>query len=213
MANENYYSIHLEMDGLDRPEVDYLPNAIDQLKRWVDDAVRDNGDPTLMTLATSTFEGKPSVRTMFLRRLDERGLLFFTNYESKKGKQLLQNPYASACFYWPSRGREVRIDGYVHRAADGESDEYFSKCEESVQVSLWAFPQSQVVQSRKYLETLCSDFREEVAGKKIPRPSNWGGYILEPQQVDFLQLRSNGIHDRLQYTLFNGDWQLDRLSP
>lgn len=213
MANENFYSIHLDVDGFEQPDVEFLPDAVAQLQLWLRDAMKVERNATAMALATSTFEGKPTVRMMLLRRLDERGLLFFTNFESKKGKQLLQNPYASVCFYWPSLGREVRADGFVSRAPDSVSDEFFSQCDEASQLCLWALPQSQVVQSRKYLETLFSDFREEFAGKKITRPTNWGGYILEPQLVEFLQLRSNGMHDRMQYTLFNGIWQLDRLAP
>lgn len=202
--------------GLERheqSEVEFLPDAIEQLQQWLGEALREEMGASTMALATSTFEGKPTVRMMNMVRLDERGLLFFTNYESRKGKQLLQNPYASACFYWPTLGREVRVEGYVSRATDRDSDSYFAEREETEQLCYWALPQSQIVPSRKYLETLYSDFREEFAGKQITRPTNWGGYLLEPQLVDFLQLRPNGIHERMQYTLFNSAWQLDRLAP
>lgn len=202
--------------GLERreqTEVEFLPDAIEQLQQWFEVALREEEHAKVMALATSTFEGKPAVRMMELARLDEHGLLFFTNYESRKGKQLLQNPYASACFYWPVLEREVRVEGYVSRASDSDSDTYFSMRDEVSKLCHWALPQSQVVPSRKYLETLYSDFREEFAGKQISRPTNWGGYILEPHLVDFMQLRDNGIHERVQYTLFNGQWQLDRLAP
>lgn len=213
MTSDNFYLDHLEVEGSDQPDVEFSLDGMEQLREWLEEAVKKEEHATTMALATSTFEGKPTVRMMFLRRLDERGLLFFTNFESKKGKQLLQNPYASACFYWPQLGREVRVEGYVSHAPESDSDAFFAKQEEPSQLCLWALPQSQVVQSRKYLETLCSDFREEFAGKKITRPTNWGGYVLEPQLIDFLQLRPNGIHDRVQYTLFNGEWQQDRLAP
>lgn len=214
MSGTDYFDISAEFAGDSLQEADVLPGALEQLERWIREAIASSeAYPTAMHLATSTFEGKPSVRVVLLRRIDEQGLYFLTNFESKKGKQILQNPFAAAEFFWSNLERQVRLEGTIVRVDDSESDKWFTRCTESARLSAWAFPQSQVVQSRKYLETLLTDFREEFSNKGMERPANWGGYCLRPQLVEFWQGRPNGVHDRLQYTLFNGEWTVERLAP
>ncbi len=214
MKGKFYYNLRPEFERGALLESEVLPNALEQLMQWVDEAVAlPELMPTAMTLATSTFEGKPSARVVLLERIDEAGIYFFTNYESKKGKQLLQHPQAAAVLFWPQLERQVRIEGFVQRADDELNDEYFTNQSVDHQINAWSFPQSQVVSSRKYLEMLVNDNKEDFLDREIPRPTNWGGYCLSPQLVEFWQGRPNHMHDRLQYTLFNGEWQIERLAP
>lgn len=166
-----------------------------------------------MTLATSTFDGKPSARVMLLKDVSAEGFTFFTNYESKKGRQLLQNSYGALVFFWPELERQVRVEGKIKRISDQLSDKYFRTRPEKSKIGAWASPQSQVIPSRKYLENLKSDFQEEFSGKPISRPPNWGGYTLIPTVIEFWQGRPNRLHDRIQYSFLNELWVTDRLAP
>jgi len=145
---------------------------------------------------------------------ENKGLYFLTSYESRKCRQMIQNPYVSALFYWPSFGRQVRLEGSVLRVEDDLNNKLFARYNEKQQLAAWSFPQSQTVATRKYLETLMDDFREDFSNsKKIARPSNYGAYCIQPQMFEFWQAHRNLLHDRLQYTLFNGTWKLERLAP
>ena len=189
-------------------------NPINQFGLWMDEALASNcNEPNAMTLATSTFEGKPSARVVLLKDFNNHGFVFFTNYESKKSKQLLQNPYAALVLFWPELQRQVRIEGQVKKTDDAESDSYFRTRPEKSKIGAWASPQSQAIPNRKYLENLKSDFQEEFSGKIISRPPNWGGYILQPNLIEFWQGRPNRFHDRIQYTLVNEQWAIERLAP
>ena len=189
-------------------------NPINQFGLWMDEALASNCiEPNAMTLATSTFEGKPSARVVLLKDFNNHGFVFFTNYESKKSKQLLQNPYAALVLFWPELQRQVRIEGQVKKTDDAESDSYFRTRPEKSKIGAWASPQSQAIPNRKYLENLKSDFQEEFSGKTISRPPNWGGYILQPNLIEFWQGRPNRFHDRIQYTLVNEQWAIERLAP
>ena len=189
-------------------------NPINQFGLWMDEALASNcNEPNAMTLATSTFEGKPSARVVLLKDFNNHGFVFFTNYESKKSKQLLQNPYAALVLFWPELQRQVRIEGQVKKTDDAESDSYFRTRPEKSKIGAWASPQSQAIPNRKYLENLKSDFQEEFSGKTISRPPNWGGYILQPNLIEFWQGRPNRFHDRIQYTLVNEQWAIERLAP
>lgn len=191
-----------------------LPNPIDQFKVWLNDAIdAECNEVNAMTLATSTFDGKPSARVVLLKEVGQQGFTFFTNYESNKGKQILQNPYAALVMFWPELQRQVRIEGMIKKTSEAESDEYFNSRPGKSKIGAWASPQSQVIRNRKYLESLTSDFREEFSKKTILRPPNWGGYIVEPAILEFWQGRPNRLHDRLQYTLTNEEWVIERLAP
>lgn len=181
--------------------------------KWLTEAIQlQCNEPTAMTLATSTFDGKPSARIVLLKEVDT-GFTFYTNYDSRKGLEILQNPYGALLFFWPELQREVRIEGAIKKENEEQSDEYFRNRPTKSKISAWASPQSKVIPSRKYLESLNSDFREEFSGKTIPRPPNWGGYALIPSLFEFWQGRSNRLHDRIQYTLHNDEWIIERLAP
>lgn len=200
------------LSALDREHVS--PDPIKQFEEWLQEAIKAQvPEPNAMTLATSTFEGKPSARMVLLKAVDGQGFSFFTSYESRKARQILQNPYGALVFYWAELERQVRIEGKIVRATEKESDEYFQTRPVGSKLGAWASPQSQVVPSRKYLEELVADFREEFAEKAIVRPPNWGGYRLEPVLVEFWQGRRNRLHDRIQYRLENGSWIIERLAP
>lgn len=200
------------LSALDREHVS--PDPIMQFEVWLQEAIKaEVPEPNAMTLATSTFEGKPSARMVLLKAVGEQGFSFFTSYESRKARQILQNPYGALVFYWAELERQVRIEGKIVRATEKESDDYFQTRPVGSKLGAWASPQSQVVPSRKYLEELMADFREEFAEKAIVRPPNWGGYTLEPTLVEFWQGRKNRLHDRIQYRLENGAWIIEWLAP
>jgi len=181
---------------------------------WLNEAIDSEcNEPTAMTLATSTFDGKPSARIILLKGADKEGFTFYTNYDSRKGSQILQNPYGALLFFWPELQREIRIEGAIKKADEEQSDDYFKSRPTKSQISAWASPQSKVIPSRKYLESLKSDFQEEFSRRTIPRPANWGGYILVPTLFEFWQGRANRLHDRIQYTLQNDEWIIERLAP
>ncbi|HPX05851.1 MAG TPA: pyridoxamine 5'-phosphate oxidase [Tenuifilaceae bacterium] len=195
-------------------EDDVQSDPLKQFEQWLNEAVESNvNEPTAMTLATSTFEGKPSARVVLLKGVSPEGFSFFTNYDSKKGKQILQNPYGALVFFWPELERQVRIEGKVAKLTDKQSDEYFKTRPEGSKIGAWASPQSQVIPNRKYLENLKSDFHEEFSKRTIKRPPNWGGYVLAPTCIEFWQGRADRLHDRIQYTLTNGVWTIERLAP
>ena len=195
-------------------ESDVNPDPIKMFDIWLNEAIESEiPEPNAMTLATSTFEGKPSARVVLLKQFDSNGFAFFTNYESRKAKNLLQNPYAALVFFWPELERQIRIEGKVSKAGPQESDKYFKLRPEKSKIGAWASPQSKVIPSRKYLEKLMLDFEEEFHGKKINRPDNWGGYILRPSIIEFWQGRPNRLHDRIQFTLVNEKWLIERLAP
>lgn len=195
-------------------ESEVSANPIAQFEFWLNEAIDSQiPEPNAMTLATSTFEGKPSARVVLLKQFNAEGFSFFTNYDSRKGKNLLQNPYAALVFFWPELERQVRIEGKVARVSDSESDKYFRTRPEKSKIGAWASPQSSVIPSRRYLENLMSDFDEEFHNKSIARPKNWGGYILKPTLFEFWQGRPNRLHDRIQYSLVNEKWIIERLAP
>ncbi len=200
------------LKSLNESEVKASP--FDQFDIWMREAVNSMiPDPNAMTLATSTFEGKPSARIVLLKKYSDKGFAFFTNYESRKAKNIIQNPYGALVFYWPELERQVRVEGKIRRTSDDESDQYFKTRPEGSKIGAWASPQSSVIPNRKYLERLMADFEEELKGRTIKRPPNWGGYILVPNLFEFWQGRPNRLHDRIQYSLINKQWKIERLAP
>jgi pyridoxamine 5'-phosphate oxidase len=214
MSNKKIWQIRSEYNLHSLNEGDVYSNPTKQFERWMDEAIKaECNEPTAMTLATCTFERKPSARVLLLKEINEEGLIFFTNYESKKGRQILQNPYGALVFFWPELQRQIRIEGTIKKSSDQLSDSYFKTRPEKSKIGAWASPQSQVIPNRRYLENLKSDFQEEFSGKTITRPPNWGGYILIPNLFEFWQGRPNRLHDRLQYSLVNEEWLIERLAP
>ena len=195
-------------------ESDVATNPIQQFTKWWQEAINSNIDEVnAMTLATSTIDGKPSARTVLLKDYDEQGFVFFTNYNSHKGKELNENPNAALVFFWKELERQIRIEGTVQKIETTKSDNYFNSRPISSRIGAWSSPQSEVIESREILETNEQNFIEKF-GEVIPRPAHWGGYIIQPNVIEFWQGRSSRLHDRLQYTLMeNGAWKMERLAP
>jgi len=199
--------------GLDEREVD--PNPINQFRRWFEDAKATGLPlPEAMTLATSSSGSFPSARLVLLKQVDERGFVFYTNYQSRKARDLDANPFAALVFYWPQLDYQVRVEGTVTRTLDAESDEYFQTRPRDSQVGAIASPQSEVIASREVLEKRFAELEESYAGKAIPRPEHWGGYRVKPERIEFWKSRPGRLHDRLRYERqSDGTWRCVRLAP
>jgi pyridoxamine 5'-phosphate oxidase len=199
--------------GLERADAD--PNPFKQFRKWFDQAREAQlPEPNAMTLATATAVGNPSARMVLLKDFDERGFVFYSNYESHKAQQLQENPWASLVFWWAELERQVRIEGRVEKVSDEESDTYFHSRPLLSQLGAWASHQSQVIDSREVLEQRLEELKVKFENQEIPRPQHWGGYRVIPSGIEFWQGRPSRLHDRLFYQLCNdGSWVIERLSP
>lgn len=194
-------------------ETDASHDAIHQFTRWWNEAVNSEiTEVNAMTLATATKEGQPSARIVLLKDYDERGFVFFTNYNSHKGSALAENPKAALVFFWKELERQVRIEGLIEKTSEAESDEYFMTRPEGSRLGAWASPQSSVITGRDVLEHNIEKYGGAFGGN-IPRPVHWGGYRLVPASIEFWQGRSSRLHDRLLYTRAGDNWTIERLAP
>jgi len=191
------------------------PDPLAQLRLWLDEAVASGvHDANAMTLATADAQGRPSARVVLVRGLDANGLTFFTNYTSRKGQDLAENPNAAVTFFWPLMERQVRVEGTTAMVSARESDEYFRSRPRDAQLSAWVSKQSSViVGGRAELELLFADLEQQFAGKDIIRPPHWGGYRLTPTRIEFWQGRPGRLHDRLCYKWIDHLWRMERLAP
>jgi len=198
-------------------EADAQPDAVHQFRAWLDEALAAQLDePTALTLSTvNATTGQPSARVVLLKGLpDDAGFLFYTNYDSRKGRELAVQPLAALSFFWPGLERQVRVEGRVEKASEKMSTDYFQSRPRSSQLGAWASPQSQVIGSREVLEAHEQAMEAEFAGQDpLPRPPHWGGYILRPHRLEFWQGRPSRLHDRLVYDLVDGAWKISRLAP
>jgi pyridoxamine 5'-phosphate oxidase len=196
-------------------EKDVEADAIRQFDRWWQEAIHSEIDEVnAMTLATASADGIPAARIVLLKGYDERGFVFFTNYESFKGLQLAENPRACLVFFWKELERQVRITGLVEQVSAEESDTYFNSRPEGSRIGAWASPQSQVIESREWLEEREKTLVKDFTGKPLSRPAHWGGYRVKPINIEFWQGRPSRLHDRLQYTLQGENtWKIERLAP
>jgi pyridoxamine 5'-phosphate oxidase len=190
-------------------------NAIRQFDKWWQEATTSTIDEiNAMTLATATPDGKPSARIVLLKGYDDNGFVFFTNYESNKGKELAANPNACLVFFWKELERQVRLEGRVEKVSNEESDAYFFSRPQGSQVGAWASPQSTVIDNREVIEANVTKYTSQLELQPLQRPPHWGGYRLKPQLIEFWQGRESRLHDRLQYTLqTNDEWKIERLAP
>ena len=191
------------------------PNPIIQFEQWWKDATSsDLPEVNAMTLATASADGLPSARIVLLKGFDERGFRFYTNYESFKGKQLLENPRACLVFFWKELERQVRVTGLVEKTDEKDSNDYYVTRPRGSRIGAWASPQSEIIENSQWLTERWGQFEQKFAETEIPRPPQWGGYLVRPVTIEFWQGRRNRLHDRLQYSLEdNGSWIIERLAP
>jgi pyridoxamine 5'-phosphate oxidase len=196
----------------DLRERDAAPDALAQFRRWFAEAEAVEAQPEAMTLATATPDGLPSARMVLLRGFDERGFVFFTNFESRKAGELAANPHTALVFYWPKLVRQVRIEGRVEGVLAAEADAYFRQRPRGSQIAAWASPQSRVMPDREFLEERVREVQARFPGD-VPRPDFWGGYRVVPAVIEFWQGGDNRLHDRLVYRRTADGWVRARLGP
>jgi len=196
-------------------EKDITADPLQQFEKWWKEAMDSNiEEVNAMTLATASNDGVPSARIVLLKGFDERGFIFFTNYNSFKGQQLMENPRACLVLFWKELERQVRITGLVAKISDKESDDYFNSRPEGSKIAAWTSPQSQVIANRNWLEENSKKLQQQFEHSTIQRPAYWGGYRVMPINIEFWQGRPNRLHDRINYSLEeNGDWLIERLAP
>lgn len=199
------------LGALDVTDVD--PDPLRQFHTWFAQALDAKlPEPNAMTVATVDATGRPAARILLIKGVDERGFVFFTNYDSRKGRELATNPRASLLFHWIELERQVRIEGIVEKTSDAESDAYFASRPLGSRIGAWASAQSEVIDSRAALEAREAEIGARY-GENPPRPPHWGGYRLVPDTLEFWQGRPSRLHDRIRYTRAGSGWQIDRLSP
>lgn len=194
-------------------ERDLHDDPLIQLGSWLEEARAVVAEPAVMTLATADGEGRPSARVVLLRGLDERGLAFFTNRESRKGRELAANPRAAAVLHWWELGRQVRVEGAVEETAPDESRAYWESRPHGSRIAAWASPQSRRVADRAQLDALVAETAARFADGDVPLPGHWGGYRLVPEAVEFWAHREDRLHDRVLYRRAGTGWTRERLAP
>lgn len=203
-----------EYDREKLDEKNLSPDPFKQFDTWFDDAVDFGVDePNVIVLSTISELNRPSSRIVLLKEYNNKGFAFFTNYNSRKGKQIEKNPFGALLFPWHTMERQIRIEGRIEKLAEEESDAYFRSRPAGSRISAWASPQSKEIPSREYLEKSVHDYKQKFTGQSIPRPDYWGGYRLIPEQFEFWQGRQNRLHDRLEYTFKGKKWHIKRLAP
>ena len=202
-----------QRDTLEINEV--AQNPIEQFTIWFNEALNSNElEPNAMTLATATKDGIPSARIVLLKGVHDENFTFYTNYNSKKGQELIDNPNAALVFNWLSMQRQIRIQGSVKKISRSESEAYFQSRPKGSQIGAWASPQSQVINDRDILEDKKTALETEYQNTEIlPCPPHWGGFLVEPKVIEFWQGRSSRLHDRICYTKLGNGWKIERLAP
>ncbi|SOD79678.1 pyridoxamine 5'-phosphate oxidase [Spirosoma fluviale] len=200
------------LNGLDAADVS--PDPIAQFKEWFDAALGAAvPEPNAMHVSTVSKDGRPDGRIVLLKDVSDAGFVFYTNYESRKGRELTEHPFATLTFFYPELERQIRIEGRVEKVAPSESDDYFNSRPRGSQIGAWVSHQSAVIDSRDVLETRQRELIEQFDGQPIPRPPHWGGFRVVPDVLEFWQGRPSRLHDRIRYRKEGENWLIERLSP
>ena len=203
----NYQKFELTEDSVNR-------NPFKQLDLWLQGAISEKEtEPTAMVLSTVDKNGNPESRIVLLKELKNEGLVFYTNYESKKGQQITNNQHVAIVFFWPKHERQVRIKGKTEKVGDTESADYFKSRPIDSQLGAWASPQSQVIENREVLQKKYLYYQEYFKNREIEKPPQWGGYLIRPEYFEFWQGRSNRLHDRIEFCFSGNEWVINRLAP
>ncbi len=211
----NIESSRTTYDAGELLESSLTEDPVEALRTWLEAAYehREIDEPNAMCLATAGAEGAPSARMVLLRGLDARGLVFFTSYLSRKGRELSENPRAAVVFHWRAMHRQVRVEGTVTQLPEDESDAYFASRPRGHQLSAWASEQGEPIDERAVLDERLEHFGARFEDEEVPRPHSWGGYVIAPQRVEFWQGRPNRMHDRIEYRRNERGWTRRRLQP
>ncbi|MBC7913783.1 MAG: pyridoxamine 5'-phosphate oxidase [Pyrinomonadaceae bacterium] len=215
VKKETIANLRKEYRSASLSEKDTAADPISQFAKWFTEAL-DGGlyEPNAMTLATATHDGKPSARIMLLKGFDRLGFTFYSNYLSRKGKEISKNPAASIVFFWAELERQVRIEGTLEKTSKEESEKYFQSRPKESQIGALASQQSQIIEGRDIIEQANTELAEKFKDKDVPKPAYWGGYVLKPQIVEFWQGRPGRLHDRIVYKKADkNNWKIIRLAP
>ncbi|MFM1771565.1 MAG: hypothetical protein RLZZ71_707 [Bacteroidota bacterium] len=210
MSNIIHHRKSYEKHSLEVEDLKATPHEM--LEFWLSE-VEDLHDYNAMVVSSVDASGQPHSRVVLLRGVNEEGLRFYTNYSSHKGQQLEQNNKVALNFFWPSVERQVRVEGELHKLSEAESDAYFNSRPRESQIGAWVSPQSATIESREVLNERFREFTDKFEGHPVPRPAHWGGYLIRPNYFEFWQGRPNRLHDRLTYTLVEGNWSIGRMAP
>lgn len=213
--NSSIADLRKEYSSQSLLETDVAKNPVEQFGKWWAEAVNSQVDEVnAMTLATASSDGMPSARIVLLKGFDKNGFVFFTNYKSYKALQIEENPKACLVFFWKEVERQVRITGLIQKIDEEANDAYFFSRPKGSQIGAWASPQSQIIESRDWLDKKYFELTQEFKEKQLQRPIDWGGYMVTPVIIEFWQGRPSRLHDRIQYTSEeNGSWKIERLAP
>jgi pyridoxamine 5'-phosphate oxidase len=195
-------------------EKDINKNPVSQFEKWFKEAIDSKvNEPNAMSVSTVNKEGKPSSRIVLLRNFNETGFVFYTNYKSRKGEEANENVHAALLFFWPELERQVRIEGVLKKQTSEQSDLYFNARPRGSKLGAWTSEQSKVIASRKILDEEYERLSKKYPDENVPRPPHWGGYVLQPLNIEFWQGRPSRLHDRILFTKENNNWRIERLAP